>query len=140
MSVSSWSGTALHWQGELSSLAALFQQSAQPYVLAVRSNHDLRFVSAQGLLQTDPKTIAQDLDAGAWKPRPAGEGTKGVRLYDRARVAFSGQAVRRIEAKRLQYSERNEAIQPSRRLNVRDCRIFCAVTSFIRPLGSGVRT
>lgn len=60
----------------------------QPYVLAVRSNHHLRFITQEGFIQTDPKTIAGDLAADAWTTLAAGEGAKGLRLYDWARIAL----------------------------------------------------
>uniref|UniRef100_UPI00262E17F3 IS701 family transposase n=1 Tax=uncultured Roseibium sp. TaxID=1936171 RepID=UPI00262E17F3 len=69
-------------------LRRLLEERGQPYVLAVRSNHDLRFVTAQGFIQTDPRTIAQGLDADAWMPLPAGQGAKGMWLYDWAWIAL----------------------------------------------------
>lgn len=69
-------------------LRRMLEERRQPYVLAVRSNHHLRFLTKEGLVQTDPGTIAGELPAGAWTTLPAGEGAKGLRLYDWARIAL----------------------------------------------------
>jgi SRSO17 transposase len=66
----------------------MLEERLQPYVLAVRSNHTLRMLTDQGLLQTDPKEMAEDLSAETWQALPAGEGAKGLRLYDWARIAL----------------------------------------------------
>jgi len=66
----------------------LLEDRRQPYVLAVRSNLHLRFVTEKGFIQTDPTTLADELAAETWKAHAAGEGTKGVRLYDWARIAL----------------------------------------------------
>jgi SRSO17 transposase len=57
-------------------------------VLAIRSNHHLRFIAQQGIVETDPKTIADDLSAEAWTKLAAGEGAKGLRLYAWARISL----------------------------------------------------
>jgi SRSO17 transposase len=72
--------------GTDSKLRRMLQERRQPYVLAVRSSHTLRFVDARGLVQTDLATVADDLEADAWFPLTAGEGAKGPRLYDWAKV------------------------------------------------------
>ncbi|WFU04686.1 IS701 family transposase (plasmid) [Rhizobium sp. CB3171] len=66
----------------------MLEERRQPYVLAVRSNHTLRMLTDQGLLQTDPKEMAEELPVAAWTACPAGEGAKGLRLYDWARIAL----------------------------------------------------
>jgi len=66
----------------------MLEMRGQPYVLATRSNHHLRFLTRDGLVQTDPVTLADALPANAWTPHAAGEGSKGVRLYDWARIAL----------------------------------------------------
>lgn len=66
----------------------------QPYVLAVRSNHHLRFIAQEGLIETDPKTIAEDLPTDAWTTLAAGEGAKGLRLYALAAIACPGPRTR----------------------------------------------
>lgn len=64
----------------------LLEKRGQPYVLAVRSNHTLRFLEEWQLIQTDPAAIMQGLAKDDWKTLAAGEGTKGPRLYRWARV------------------------------------------------------
>jgi len=70
-------------------LRRLLQDRAQPYVLAVRSNHHLRFLDVGGLHQTDPAALAEALAPEAWSALAAGEGSKGLRLYDWARIPIS---------------------------------------------------
>jgi SRSO17 transposase len=74
--------------GSDSKLRRLLEDRRQPYVLAVRSNLHLRFVTGKGFIQTDPATLADELATDAWKVHAAGEGTKGIRLYDWARIAL----------------------------------------------------
>ena len=74
--------------GSDSKLRRLLEDRRQPYVLAVRSNLHLRFVTGEGFIQTDPATLADELAPDSWKAPPAGEGTKGIRLYDWARIAL----------------------------------------------------
>jgi hypothetical protein len=57
-------------------------------VLATRSNHPLRVLTRDGLVQTDPATLAAAMPATAWTPHAAGEGSEGVRLYDWACIAL----------------------------------------------------
>jgi hypothetical protein len=66
----------------------MLEARRQPYVLAVRSNHCLRLLTAGGLLQTDPDALADALPSDAWSSHAAGEGSKGIRLYDWARIAL----------------------------------------------------
>jgi SRSO17 transposase len=72
--------------GSDTQLRRMLEERSQPYVLAVRSNHHLRFLDGWALVQTDPAMMADDLPPGAWAPYAAGEGTKGLRLYDWAQV------------------------------------------------------
>ena len=74
--------------GSDSRLRRMLEARGQAYVLAVRSNHTLRMLTADGFLQTDPAEMADELPAEAWMPHAAGEGSKGVRLYDWARIAL----------------------------------------------------
>ncbi len=74
--------------GADSRIRRLLEARGQPYVLATRSNHHLRFLACDGLVQTDPATLADALPAAAWTPHAAGEGSKGIRLYDWARIAL----------------------------------------------------
>jgi len=66
----------------------MLEDRRQPYVLAVRSNQTLRLMTPDGLIETNPGTIADDWPAEDWKRLPAGEGSKGLRLYDWARMAL----------------------------------------------------
>lgn len=76
--------------GSDSGLRRMLEERRQPYVLAVRSNQMLRFFTAEGLRQTGPAELADELDASAWSTLAAGEGTKGFRLYDWARIPMPG--------------------------------------------------
>ena len=68
-----------------SQLRRMLEARRQPYVLAVRSNQTLRMIASHGFVQTDPKGTAQDMPRRTWKTLAAGEGSKGLRLYDWAR-------------------------------------------------------
>ena len=74
--------------GSDSRLRRMLEGRGQPYVLAVRSNHCLRFIGEDGFVQTDPATLADALEAKAWSSHAAGEGSKGLRLYDWARISL----------------------------------------------------
>lgn len=74
--------------GSDSRLRRMLEARGQPYVLAVRSNQTLRMLTADGFLQTGPAEMADALPADAWAAHAAGEGSKGVRLYDWARIAL----------------------------------------------------
>jgi SRSO17 transposase len=78
--------------GSDSSLRRMLEGRGQPYVLAVRSNLTLRFVTPEGVHQTDPAGLADDQDESGWTTHAAGEGTKGIRLYDWTRIALSARA------------------------------------------------
>ena len=64
----------------------MLEERQQPYVLAVRSNQTLRFMEDWTLIQSDPFTMIAELPEDAWMPLSAGEGAKGPRLYDWARI------------------------------------------------------
>ncbi len=72
--------------GADSALRCMLEDRRQAYVLAVRSNHTLRFLEEDGLIQTDPAALAEELEADAWSSLSAGEGAKGPRLYEWARL------------------------------------------------------
>lgn len=72
--------------GSDSRLRRMLEDRRQPYALAVRSNLHLRFLTRGGLIQTDPVGLADALEADAWATHAAGEGSKGLRLYDWARI------------------------------------------------------
>lgn len=67
----------------------MLEDRAQPYVLAVKSNHCLRFLEQWQLVQTNPATMIAELPPEDWQALSAGEGAKGHRLYDWARVPIS---------------------------------------------------
>ena len=71
-------------------LRRMLEDRGQPYVLAVRSNQHLRFLTQEGLVQTDPACLAEELDADDWHALSAGEGAKGPRLYHWARLLLNG--------------------------------------------------
>lgn len=66
----------------------MLEARGQPYVLAIRSSHTLRLLTAEGLLQTDPAELAASLPPEDWHAHAAGEGAKGLRLYDWAGIAL----------------------------------------------------
>lgn len=72
--------------GSDSTLRRMLEERQQPYVLAVRSNHHLRFLAREGIVQTCPAEMADALDPDDWHAHPAGAGAKGLRLYDWARI------------------------------------------------------
>ena len=75
--------------GSDSRLRRMLETREQPYVLAVRSNHCLRFWTEEGLEETNPAAMADALARDAWATHAAGEGAKGLRLYEWARIALS---------------------------------------------------
>jgi SRSO17 transposase len=78
--------------GSDSRLRRMLEKREQPYVLAVRSNHHLRFWTEEGLEETNPAAMADALASKAWATHAAGEGSKGLRLYEWARIALSSTA------------------------------------------------
>ena len=72
--------------GADSKVRHMLEDRRQAYVLAVRSNHTLRFLEEDGLIQTDPATLAEEIDVEDWSCVSAGEGAKGPRLYEWARL------------------------------------------------------
>jgi SRSO17 transposase len=83
--------------GSDSRLRRMLERRGQPYVLAVRSNHLLRFWPEEGLEETDPETMADALESEAWATHAAGEGSKGLRLYEWARIPLSSREDRSFE-------------------------------------------
>jgi SRSO17 transposase len=84
--------------GSDSRLRRMLEDRGQPYVLAVRSNHHLRFwTEEEGLEATNPKAMADALASEAWATHAAGEGAKGLRLYAWARIPLSSRADRGFE-------------------------------------------
>jgi SRSO17 transposase len=72
--------------GSDSRLRRMLEERHQAYVLAVRANHHLRFWNEDGLVETDPEMLGDALSPAGWAAHAAGEGTKGGRLYDWARI------------------------------------------------------
>jgi len=75
--------------GSDSRFRRMLETREQPYVLAVRSTHSLRFLEEWHLVQTDPATMIADLPPKDWQALSAGEGAKGHRLYDWVRVPIN---------------------------------------------------
>ncbi len=75
--------------GSDSRLRRLLEDRSQAYVLAVRSNQTLRFLEEWHFVQTDPAAMVEALDGDQWRALSAGEGAKGPRLYDWARVPLN---------------------------------------------------
>jgi len=71
-------------------LRRMLEGRGQPYVLAVRSNHALHFLEDGASVQTDPAAMAAALREHQWTALSAGEGSKGPRLYDWARLPLGG--------------------------------------------------
>jgi SRSO17 transposase len=67
----------------------MLEDRGQPHVLAVRSTHNLRFLDEWRFVQTDPATMIAELPPENWQALSAGEGAKGHRLYDWARVPLN---------------------------------------------------
>jgi hypothetical protein len=53
-----------------------------------RAQDHLRFLTKDGLIQTNPAELAGAAPAEAWSAQAAGEGSKGIRLYDWTRIAL----------------------------------------------------
>ena len=70
-------------------LRRMLEARGQPYLLAVRSNQHLRFLTEEGLVQTDPAFLASELAGEDWQALSAGEGAKGPRLYHWARLPLN---------------------------------------------------
>jgi len=70
----------------------MLEERGQAYVLAIRSNHVLRFLEEWKFVQTDPATLIGDLEAQDWEPLSAGEGAKGARLNEWVRLPLNWQA------------------------------------------------
>ena len=66
-------------------LRRMLEARKQPYVLAVRSNETLR-VGGKSLELTTAAMLGDELQPEDWHCHAAGEGAKGPRLYDWARV------------------------------------------------------
>jgi SRSO17 transposase len=69
-------------------LRAFMEQRDLAYVLAVNATQPLWAHGAQGPAELPAHQLATGLPAGAWRRLSAGDGAKGPRVYDWARVAL----------------------------------------------------
>ncbi len=58
----------------------MLEKRGQAYVLAIRSNHVLRFLEEWRFVQTDRQHLSGDLEAQAWQPLSAGEAQRDAPL------------------------------------------------------------
>jgi len=72
--------------GADSGLRRMLEKRHQPYVLAVRGAHFMRRGGDRWAEGTSPEELANELSAQDWACHAAGEGAKGPRLYDWARL------------------------------------------------------
>ena len=72
--------------GADSSLRRMLEARHQPYVLAVRGAHFMRRGGDRLLEETSPEKLVEELAPEEWVCHAAGEGAKGMRLYDWARI------------------------------------------------------
>ncbi len=72
--------------GADTSLRRMLQARHQPYVLAVRSTHFLRRGGARPFEETSAEELVSEIAPADWACHAAGEGSKGPRLYDWARI------------------------------------------------------
>jgi SRSO17 transposase len=64
--------------GSDSRLRRMLERRGKPYVLAVRSNHCLRFWNQDGLRQTSSEELCDELEDGAWFHAPGRRGIEGA--------------------------------------------------------------
>ncbi|RWX60134.1 IS701 family transposase, partial [Mesorhizobium sp. M2A.F.Ca.ET.039.01.1.1] len=72
--------------GADSSLRRMLEAREQPYVLAVRGAHFMRRGGDRRFEGASPEELASELAPEEWVCHAAGEGAKGPRLYDWARI------------------------------------------------------
>ena len=70
-------------------LRSWLEQQDLAYVLAVKATQPLWAASAQGPSELPARELVAGLPARAWRRRSAGDGAKGPRIYDWARVALT---------------------------------------------------
>ncbi|MER9651722.1 IS701 family transposase [Mesorhizobium sp. M0199] len=76
--------------GADSSLRRMLEAREQPYVLAVRGAHFMRRGGDRLFEETSPEELASEFEPDDWVCHAAGEGAKGPRLYDWARIGVLG--------------------------------------------------
>jgi SRSO17 transposase len=69
-------------------LRAFMEQQDLPYVLAVKATQPLWATGEQGPAEVPARQLLARLPTRAWRRRSAGDGAKGPRVYDWARVAL----------------------------------------------------
>ena len=62
----------------------MLEERDQPRVLAVRSNHHIRFIGQVGIVATNPLELVEEFDDEDWTALSAGEGSRGPMLHDKA--------------------------------------------------------
>ena len=65
----------------------ILRRAGKGYLLGVNSTNQFNSWGPEPVVAGTAEAIGQALDASAWQPLSAGEGTKGARLYDWARLA-----------------------------------------------------
>lgn len=65
------------------------RRAGKGYVLGVNSNAQFNSWGTEPVVAGTAEAIAQALDASAWQPLSAGEGTKGARLYEWAYLSLA---------------------------------------------------
>jgi SRSO17 transposase len=70
-------------------LRVFLEQRDLAYVLAVKATQPLWAQAGQGPAEVPARQLAARLPAGVWRRRSAGDGAKGPRVYDWARVALT---------------------------------------------------
>ena len=81
MSVAAWSGTLLDWKSALVDVKACIAPALGRSETRISAG---AFID--GLIRTDPATLAVKIDVEDWSCLSAGEGAKGPRLYEWARL------------------------------------------------------
>jgi SRSO17 transposase len=70
-------------------LRAFLEEHDLAYVLVVKATQPLWAAGEQGPAEVPARELVARLPAGAWRRRSAGDGAKGPRVYDWARVALT---------------------------------------------------
>ena len=73
----------------VSEIEMALRRAGKGYVLGVNSNAQFNSWGTEPPVAGTAEAIGQVLDASAWQPLSAGEGTKGARLYDWAYLALA---------------------------------------------------
>jgi hypothetical protein len=69
-------------------LRNMLEERGRPNVLAIRSNQIVRLGEPEGFVETDAATVAEEWQPEKWTMLSADEGSKGLRLYEWARLAL----------------------------------------------------